>query len=80
MLEFICALYVCVYVCICHMCGRIQGDQKKELYLLELELQVLGGGLNGRWQQNFSPLEDQQMILTRELSLQSLDTPLILME
>lgn len=71
---------LCVYVRICHMCGRIQGDQNRELYLLELELQVLGGGLNGRWQWNFSPLEDQQVLLTRELSLQFLDTPLILME
>lgn len=62
------------------MCGGIQGDQKRELYLLELELQVLGGCLNGCWQQNFSPLEEQQVLLTRELSLKSLDTPLILME
>ena len=49
-----------ITLCICHMCVGAQGDQRRALALLELELQTVVR--HGCWEPNLGFLEGQQVL------------------
>lgn len=64
-------LCVAVWVSIHHVPADTHGGQKRALYLLELELQVVRASMLPLGTEFKSSLQQQQVFLTTELSLQS---------
>ena len=67
--DWLSFLYLCVYVC---LCIYPQGGPKEASDVLQLEVQAVWAAPSGCWELNFSPTQDQQVLLTAELSLQNL--------
>lgn len=61
--------FLCVYVCICHMCALMHGIQRKVSGSSELDL-VMSQPC-GCWDLNSGPLEEQQTLLTAKPFLQA---------
>ena len=60
---------VCVYVCVCmHMNAGAWRGQKRAFDPLELELEVVVSHLNGYWETNTGPQQEQVIPSPAELS------------